>query len=67
MAPYWLKLTRVGNVFTGYISPNGTTWTQVGTPQTFTMSSSAFIGIVETSHDLNLWAIGTFDSVLPIP
>ena len=29
-APYWVKLVRSGNTFTGYCSPNGTTWTQLG-------------------------------------
>jgi fibronectin type 3 domain-containing protein len=66
-APYWLKLTRVGNVFTGYMSPDGTTWTQVGTPQTITMSSTTYIGLAGTSHDANMWGTGTFDCVLPIP
>ena len=28
----WLKLSRTGNVFTAYDSPNGTTWTEVGRP-----------------------------------
>jgi hypothetical protein len=27
-APYWVKLVRSGNTFTGYSSPNGTTWRQ---------------------------------------
>ena len=26
-APYWVRLTRAGNVFSGYLSPDGTTWT----------------------------------------
>ena len=30
-APYWVKLVRSGNTFTGYRSPNGVTWTQQGT------------------------------------
>src|SRR5258707_1161937 len=29
-APTWLKLARTGNVFIGYGSPDGITWTQVG-------------------------------------
>ncbi len=32
-APRWLKLTRVGNRVTGYESPDGETWTQVGTTE----------------------------------
>ena len=29
-APYWVKLVRSGNTFTGYRSPDGTNWTQQG-------------------------------------
>jgi len=28
-APTWLRLTRRGNVFTGYLSADGTTWTAI--------------------------------------
>src|SRR5262249_18582707 len=29
-APYWVRLVRSGNTFTGYVSPDGTTWTSLG-------------------------------------
>ena len=29
VAPYWVKLTRVGDTFTAYQSANGSTWVQV--------------------------------------
>src|ERR1019366_9607339 len=48
-APYWVKLVRSGNTFTGYRSPDGTNWTQQGTA-TFTMST-AYIGLALTSHN----------------
>lgn len=66
-APYWVKLTRVGNVFTGYISPDGTAWTQVGSPQTVAMSSTTYFGLAATSHNTNVWATATFDCALPVP
>jgi len=66
-APLWLKLTRVGNVFTGYSSVDGTVWTQLGSPQTIAMSSTTYIGLALTSHDSNMWAKATFDSVLATP
>src|SRR5262249_35536081 len=28
--PYWIRLTRVGNLFTAYTSPDGLAWTQLG-------------------------------------
>jgi len=30
-APYFVKLERTGNVFKGFMSPDGQTWTQLGT------------------------------------
>src|SRR6185295_6745019 len=48
-APYWVKLVRAGNIFTGYSSPDGSTWIQVGTI-TMTMSASIFIGLAADSN-----------------
>ncbi|HSK77645.1 MAG TPA: hypothetical protein VLQ45_14440, partial [Thermoanaerobaculia bacterium] len=45
-APQWLKLVRSGNVFTAYLSANGTVWTQVHTPQTVAMSGTVYVGLV---------------------
>lgn len=45
-APQWLKLVRSGNTFTAYLSANGTTWTQVSTPQTVTLSNTVYVGLV---------------------
>jgi hypothetical protein len=36
--PYWVKLTRAGNSFTGYVSPDGQNWTQVGNSTTVAMA-----------------------------
>jgi hypothetical protein len=66
-APYWVKVTRVGNVFTAYSSPDGSTWTQSGSTQTIAMSSSVYIGLAATSHNSNLWASATFSGVTVIP
>src|SRR6266478_7843514 len=48
--PYWVKLTRSGNSFTGYVSVDGVYWTQVGTTQTITMAQNVYVGLaVSTS------------------
>ena len=61
-APYWVKLVRSGNTFTGYRSPNGVTWTQLGTA-TFTMASTAYIGLALTSHNTSSVCAAAFDNV----
>jgi hypothetical protein len=43
-APYFLKLVRNGNTFTGYYSTNGTTWTEQGS-ETVVMSGAVDIGM----------------------
>ena len=62
-APYWVKLVRSGNAFTGYRSSDGMNWTQQGTSQTFTMASSALVGLAVTSHNSSTLCIATFDNV----
>ena len=61
-APYWIKLVRSGNTFTGYRSPDGVAWTQSGT-QTFTIASAAYIGLALTSHNNSSLCTATFDNV----
>ena len=46
--PYWLRLERAGNLFTAYQSPNGTTWTPLGTA-TITMADSVKMGLAVCS------------------
>ncbi len=60
--PNWMQLTRVGNTFTGYTSPDGVNWTQIGTPVTITMATNAYIGIA-TSEPEGYLDTTTFDNV----
>jgi endoglucanase len=62
IAPYWVKLVRSGNTFTGYRSPDGVTWTQQGTA-TITMAAAAYIGLALTSHNNSSLCTATFDNV----
>jgi len=41
--PYWVKIGRVGNVFTAYTSTDGVTWTSVGS-QTLIMNPNVYMG-----------------------
>jgi len=43
--PRWIKVTRAGDVFTGYESADGTNWNTVGSPVAITMSHGVTIGL----------------------
>ena len=61
--PYWLKLVRSGNSFSAYDSPDGTTWTQLGTTQTVNMNTNAYVGLGVTSHANTTSSTATFDNL----
>lgn len=61
-APYWVRLVRSGNTFTGYRSPDGTNWTQLGSA-TITMASTVYVGLAVTSHNNSSLCTATFDNV----
>ena len=48
-APYWVKLVRSGNTFTGYISEDGQNWTQTGTELKIDMPAKIFAGLAVTA------------------
>jgi hypothetical protein len=76
-APKWLKIKRIGSLFTAYRSDDGTIWTQVGTAQTITMVTAATLGLAVTSRTDGTLCTSTLDNVtvsdippsaaLPIP
>jgi hypothetical protein len=61
-APYWVKLERIGNIFTGYVSANGQKWEKVG-DASIDMNSDALIGIAVTAHNNAALCNATFDGV----
>jgi hypothetical protein len=61
-APYYLRLERSGNTFTAKVSPNGTTWTTVGSFDV-TMGASVLIGMALTPRDNSYLYWATFDHV----
>ncbi|HVU32945.1 MAG TPA: MBG domain-containing protein [Opitutaceae bacterium] len=64
-APYSIRLTRSGNVFTAYASVDGNTWTQVGTPQTIAMATTVNLGFAICNHGGT--GTATFDNVTQTP
>lgn len=65
-APYWVRLTRVGNVFTAYRSTDGTTWTTMSSA-TITMGTNVLIGLAVTSHTTATRCSATIDNLTVNP
>jgi hypothetical protein len=61
-APYWVRIDRTGNTFTGYRSPDGVTWTLQGSA-TVAMGSTVNIGLAVTSHNNSAINDAAFDNV----
>ncbi|MGB7161364.1 MAG: fibronectin type III domain-containing protein [Tepidisphaeraceae bacterium] len=62
VAPYWLKLVRSGNTFSAYRSPDGTTWTKVGSASV-SMGATIYVGLAVTSSQSGVLNSSTFDNV----
>jgi xylan 1,4-beta-xylosidase len=60
--PTWFKLTRRGTSFTGYSSPDGQTWTQLG-QATIAMGPNVFVGLAGGGQTFGVLATSTFDNV----
>jgi len=45
----WLRVTRYGNVFTAYVSTDGTTWNQIGSPVTLALPQTINVGMAMSS------------------
>ena len=65
-APYWVQLSRSGNTFTGSVSPDGITWTTLGSI-TVAMPSTVYIGLLQASGINGTLATSTFDNVTVTP
>jgi hypothetical protein len=64
--PYWVRVTRVGDVFTAYRSADGSTWTSMGSA-TITMGENVAIGLALTSHSADALCSGTIDNITVNP
>ena len=64
----WVRVTRTGNAIsgytmTGYLSPDGVTWTQVGNPQGLPMPDPVYVGLAVCAQDNTVVHRATFDNV----
>jgi regulation of enolase protein 1 (concanavalin A-like superfamily) len=67
-APRWVKLSRVGNVFTSSFSSDGVSWT-LASSDTVAMGASAYVGLAVCSHANTALCTAVFDQarVVPLP
>ena len=62
--PEWIRLVRQGDSFTCYHSPDGITWTQLGSTRTNPMSGSSLsVGLVVAPRTGGAAATATFDQI----
>ncbi len=61
-APYWVRLVRQGDVFSGYVSADGQAWVLVDSA-TIAMPAAVSVGLAVTSHNNEELATAVFDSV----
>jgi hypothetical protein len=60
-APYFVRLTRAGTMITASTSPDGSTWTTVGSDM-FAMAQTIYVGLAVSSHVYGTTATATFAS-----
>jgi hypothetical protein len=66
VAPYWVKIERVGMQYSGYYSADPATagWTAMSwNPQTLSMPGNIYIGLAVTSHSAGDICIAEFSNV----
>jgi hypothetical protein len=61
--PVWVKVVRSSDQFSGYYSPDGTNWTQVGTTVTIEMAGPALAGLAVCAHNNAALNTSTFTNV----
>lgn len=72
--PFWVKVERKGDLFTGYYSTNGTAWVQqpvneevttyqTTNPKAISMPPTVYIGLALSSHDGGAVTTATFSGV----
>lgn len=61
---YWVKLERIGNIITGYVSPDGTNWaaTNVGRIDA-PVPDTIYVGLVVSSASNGVLSSSTFSNV----
>ena len=61
--PHWFKLARSGNVFSGYVSADGTNWVAAGSV-TNALNKNLSAGLALTAHNNAVLNSTLFDNVV---
>ncbi len=61
--PYWVRLVRSTNTFTGYVSSNGVSWVESASVNITSMASNALAGLVVSTGASNILNTAIFDNV----
>lgn len=63
-APYWIRLSKTGSVYTAAYSGDGNSWTQFGNPVNtgFGDGIPVYVGLALTSHDNTVLSTATVDN-----
>jgi uncharacterized repeat protein (TIGR03806 family) len=64
--PHWLKLVRARDVFTGYVSANGTNWVVTGSV-TNSLKKNLLVGFAVSAHNNSVLNSTLFDNVMIKP
>jgi len=64
--PFWVKLTRAGDNFTGYVSPDGVNWQRVD-GVTLPMKKTIYVGLALSAHNNSALNSALFDNVTVTP
>ncbi len=62
VAPHWVRLVRRGDLFEGYESVDGQSWTKLGSTM-IAMGESVYIGLAVTAHHDGLLSTANFENV----
>ena len=65
-APHWVKITRHGNIFSGYASSDGMSWNLIGS-QTISMPADVHACLVVTSHQPGVLCTSVISQLSVIP
>jgi endoglucanase len=65
-APYWLRVTRIGDTFTAEKSIDGSTWAPISSSKIITMGATVQVGLAVCSYNNNVLGSATFDNVSPV-